>query len=132
MGKTIKIISTKKIEIVRDLAYVDRTPDLARVGAIVSSDALIRVNVLRPISYQFEVGTNEIPEPLDAFQDPVKREMITKESILDWKGVQHLIEAGVFEAYKSGDIVKSNSGGTKKKATKKPKSLDEVAKEEKE
>ena len=126
MERTVKIISTKKIEVIRDLAFVDRSPDLTKVGAIVSSDALIRVNVLKPVSYQFNEGTNVIPEPL-TFTDPVTR-LEVKESITKWKTVQHLVDAGVFEVYMSKDVVDLNKG-EKKVSPKKPKSLADTAKE---
>lgn len=125
MAKTIKIISTQKIEVIRELAYVDRSPDLEKVGAIVSSDALIRVNVLSPISYQFNEGANEIPDPF-VFTDPVTREEVS-ESILEWQGVQHLITAGVFEAFESSKKIDVDK--VLKKTTKKPKSLADAAKE---
>ena len=103
MGK-LKIISTQKIEVMRELAYADRTPELANTNAVVmSGSSLMRVNTLNPVTYKFEKGSNEIDDPI-TFRDPVTRKEIT-ESILTWKGVQHLIKIGVFEAFnETGEI----------------------------
>lgn len=127
MEKQIKIISTKEIEVMRELAYVDRTPDLTKAGAIVSTDALIRVNVLKPITYAFKVGTNIIPEPL-TFIDPETRKEV-KESILSWPGVKHLVEAGVFEVYRAEEKMEmpTTDDEVVKPSTKKGKSLSDVA-----
>ena len=103
MGK-IKIISTQKIEVMRELAYVDRTPDLTNTGAaIISGQSLMRVNTLKPMSYKFVVGANEINDPI-TFVDPVTRKEVT-ESVLTWKGVRYLINSGVFEAFTDTGIV---------------------------
>lgn len=121
MSDTIKIISTQKIEVIRELAYVDRSPDLAKVGTVVGSDSLMRVNTLKPVSYSFQVGSNEVPEPL-TFTDPVTRQQVT-ESILTWPAVKHLVDAGVFEVFKNSDRLDH----TDLKNTKKAKSLDTIA-----
>jgi hypothetical protein len=121
MSDTIKIISTQKIEVIRELAYIDRSPDLTKAGAIVGSDSLMRVNTLKPVSYHFQVGSNEVPEPF-TFTDPVTRQQVS-ESLLTWPTVKHLIEAGVFEVFKTADRVDFND----LKNTKKAKSLDTIA-----
>ena len=88
----------------RELAYVDRTPELKNTGAVVmSGNSLMRVNTLSPVTYDFEVGPNEIPEPY-TFINPTDRKEIS-ESILTWKGVQYLIKQGVFEAFTDTGIV---------------------------
>lgn len=95
---TITIISTHKIEVIRDLAYSDRTPDLAGAGTnVIGSGDLMRVNVLKPFSYKFNAGTNVVQDPL-TFVDPVTRKEVT-ESILTWPTVKKLIDKGVFQAY---------------------------------
>lgn len=121
MSDTIKIISTQKIEVIRELAYVDRSPDLAKVGTVVGSDSLMRVNTLKPVSYHFQVGSNEVPEPF-TFIDPVTRKEVS-ESILTWPTVKYLVEAGVFEVFKTADKLDHNDF----KNTKKAKSLDTIA-----
>ena len=78
MADTITIISKKRIKVIRDYAFTDRTPDLTKAGAIVSSDALIRVNVLVPVSYQFVEGTIGLDLAVDSENriyvlDPVKK-----------------------------------------------------------
>lgn len=131
MGKTIKIISTQKIEVIRDLAYVDRTPELAKAGTVIAGDSLMRVNVLKPISYKFEVGSNEVDEPF-TFIDPETRKEVS-ESILSWKGVRHLIDAGVLEAFRSDGIVSVEKleNEDKKNTAKKKNNEDAPAKEPK-
>lgn len=94
----IKIISTKKIEVIRSLAYQDKTPDMVKAGTIVGSGNFIRVMTLAPISYKFHVGTNVLDE-LITFTDPATKEKIT-ESILTWPAVKDLIKRGIFEVYK--------------------------------
>lgn len=127
MEKTIKIISTKKIEVMRELAFIDKTPDLTKVGAIVSTEALLRVNVLKPVTYKFEEGTNVVLEPL-TFVDPVTRKQV-QESILEWPGVKHLVDAGVFEVYKTEDKIEFSNPTEEnvKSSTKKGKTLSDVA-----
>jgi hypothetical protein len=121
MPDTIKIISTQKIEVIRELAYIDRTPDLAKVGTVIGNDSLMRVNTLKPVSYHFQVGSNQVPEPF-TFIDPVTRQEMS-ESILTWPTVKHLVEAGVFEVFRTSDKVDHND----LKTTKKVKSLDTIA-----
>jgi hypothetical protein len=121
MPDTIKIISTQKIEVIRELAYIDRTPDLAKVGTVIGNDSLMRVNTLKPVSYHFQVGSNQVPEPF-TFIDPVTRQEMS-ESILTWPTVKHLVEAGVFEVFRTSDKLDH----TDLKTTKKVKSLDTIA-----
>lgn len=103
MPETIKIISSKNVEVIRSLAYDDKTPDLVKEGTIVGTGNFLRVVTLKPVSYTFKIGTNEIAEPY-TFKDPVTREMVT-ESILTWPGVKALVNRGIFEVYRSNNRV---------------------------
>jgi len=127
MSKVIKIISTQKIDVQRELAYVDRSPDLTKQGSFVAVGGgdLVRVNTLVPIIYPFKKGTNEVPDPLPPFIDPITREKISDESILSWAGVKHLIEAGVFEAYKPDQKISAEDLSAEK--PKKKKSIEEIS-----
>lgn len=125
---TIRIISTKKIEVQKELAYVDKTPELTGTGAMVmSSGDLMRVNTLKPVTYQFLVGNNIVPEPI-TFIDPITRKEV-KESILTWPGVKHLVDAGVFDVYTDGERISLDEKVKPEKTekTKKTPSLTEIA-----
>lgn len=128
MSNVIKIVSTQKIEVQRELAFVDQSPDISKPGTIVAVGGgnLVRVNTLKPITYAFVKGTNTVPDPLPPFKDPVTREEITNESILSWAGVKHLIAAGVFEAFKPDQKLDTNET-VKSEKTKKKTSLDEIS-----
>ena len=130
MNKTIKIISTKKIEVTRGLAYLDKTPEMAKAGTIIGTGNFINVLTLKPVSYQFVVGTNEVPEPFE-FKDPVDNE-VKKESILSWPTVRELIKAGIFEVFDTSQRITVESlEKEESKNSKKPKSLEEMAAETK-
>ena len=125
MSNFIKIVSSQKIEVQRELAFVDRTPDLTKQGSVVvGSGDLIRVNTLKPISFKFEKGVNNVPDPF-VFKDPVTREDVS-ESILSWPGVKHLIDAGVFEAFDMSKKLESTDAEKPEKG-RKTKSLDAIS-----
>jgi len=124
MSKVVKIFSKQKIEVVRELAFADKSPDLSKAAtSVIGTGDLIRVNTLKPISYQFIVGMNEVPNPIE-FIDPVTREK-KSESILTWPGVRHLIEAGVFEAVENVEL--GSSIEPKAEKNKKGKTLEDIS-----
>lgn len=127
MSEFIKIVSSQKIEVQRELAFVDRSPDLTKQGSFVAVGGgdLVRVNTLKPITYQFQKGVNNIPDPLPTFIDPITRKEVS-ESILTWAGVKHLIDAGVFEAFKPDQKLNVEES-TKTEKTKKKPSLDDIS-----
>lgn len=126
---TIRIISTKKIEVIRALAYSDKTPDIVKEGTVVGTGNFMRVMTHQPVSYSFKEGSNTVPEPY-TFKDPVTREEVT-ESILEWPAVKSLIASGVFEVFLEGNRYTGDEKTPAKKGNKKPagKSLGDIAEE---
>lgn len=130
MSKTIKIISTKKIEVTRGLAYLDKTPEMAKAGTIIGTGNFINVLTLKPVSYQFVEGINEVPEPFE-FKDPVDNK-VKRESLLSWPTVKELIKAGIFEVFDTSQKITAESlEKEESKNSKRTKSLEEMAAEAK-
>lgn len=124
--KTIRIFSDIKIQVMRDLAYRDDTPDMAKAGTVVGSGNFIRVQTLKPISYNFVKGENIIPEKI-TFIDPLTRKEVS-ESILTWPGVKHLIANGTFKAFTADAMITGEEKpGTEEKVEKKRKALSDLA-----
>lgn len=96
---TIRILSKKKIEVIRALSYDDKTPDIAKAGTVIGTGNFLNVMTFDPVSYSFEEGVNVIPEPY-TFRDPATRTEIT-ESITEWPAVKSLIKNGVFEVFRN-------------------------------
>ena len=113
--KTVTIFSKANIQIFRELAFRDDTPDIAKAGTIVGSGNFIRVQNLTPVSYTFVEGENIIPEPY-TFLDPTTKKEVS-ESILSWAGVKHLIANGTFKAFNT-DTALSDDEAVKGKTTK--------------
>jgi hypothetical protein len=120
---TIRVYSTKDIEVIKELAYDDRSPEMAKAGQVIGDGNFIRVMTLSPVSYEFKKGANDVPDPF-TFIDPVTKKEV-KESITEWPAVKALVKTGILEIYKSGDKVNTNAPA---KSTKK-KTLDDISQE---